>query len=59
MTGRCYACADGRHEDCLSLSCTCCGKRNREHEREVSELVGIMRAFLQETGFYGRQKAGR
>jgi hypothetical protein len=46
MTGRCYYCSAREHHECQSEHCTCCGERNREHNRAVAELVILLRAAL-------------
>jgi hypothetical protein len=49
MTGQCYYCAAGQHEDCcLGEKCTCCGTRNRAHNEAVRELVQLIRESLEE-----------
>lgn len=50
MTGYCYYCTAGDHSDCHSESCTCCGERNREHNRQVEELVILMQEDLARRG---------
>ena len=43
MTGRCYFCASGEHSSCYSEICTCCGERNRLHQKEVDELEKLIK----------------
>lgn len=48
MTGQCYYCAAGAHEDCCGGEvCTCCGAANREHNQGVRELVELIRKSLE------------
>lgn len=46
MTGRCYFCSAGEHHECYSLTCTCCGERNRKHQAGVDELEAAIRKPL-------------
>jgi hypothetical protein len=47
MTGQCYNCCMGDHDECYSVTCTCCGDRNREHQMKVDVLEQMLRESLQ------------
>jgi hypothetical protein len=46
MTGQCYYCAAREHHECHSLTCTCCGARNRKEQLQADRLEQQMRRFL-------------
>ena len=46
MTGQCYHCTDEHHEDCHSITCTCCGESNLRHQQAVDALEAGIRASL-------------